>query len=152
MIVLENNYNKIECPNCHSLLGIEDSDWTEGYMGIKICNCPLCGEEIESDEEFVVTPENIKYPTHFFHFGKGEGSAQPINQEEVRNFLRKSIDNIRKGKENYGMHYVGGRSFAFCKRYPGDEEYAIIIAPDYYSVSIPFSKEDYWEGWDDFEE
>lgn len=152
MVVLENNYKKIECSNCHSLLGIEDSDWVEGYMGIKTCNCPVCGEEIEKDEEFVITPENIKYPTHFFHFGGDENAAEPINEEKIRKFLRTAIDCIRKEKDNYGMYYLGGRSFAFCKRYPGDEEYFVAIAPDYYSVGIPFIKEDYWEGWDDFEE
>jgi len=148
MVVLENN-NKITCPYCKSVLEVTQSDITEGYMGTLTVDCPCCGEEIDYGE-VEVTIDNIKFPTHFFYFGKN--NKKQISEKEVREFIQNAVTYFREHKDNYGFYYSGGRHLLIAKRYPGDKEYAIMIANDYYSADIPFEDEDKWEGWNNFDE
>ena len=150
MIILENNYKTVICPNCHSKLGVEKSDIKETTYGALLVKCPCCDELIEYGQ-IDITPDNIKFPLHFYYFGD-DGTTPDIEEKDVRKFLRRAIDSIRIEKENFGFMSLGGRSYMSIKRYPGDEDYEVIIAPNYYHTYIDFTDDDKWEGWDNYDE
>lgn len=147
MVVIENNYDKITCPYCNSVLGVQQKDIVEGYLGILEIECPCCGEMIDYGEK-EITMDNIEFPKHFYYFGN---TPSKVTEKDIKEFIHKAINYFREHKDNYGYYSSMGRHLIVVKRWPGDKCYAIYVAENYWSSEIPFADEDKWEGWDNFD-
>lgn len=159
MKVLVNNYNgepiesientsyprKVVCDRCGSELEYEKEDTRIGYLGVTHLDCPLCGEEIMlegNEQDIFLTKDNIKFPTHFYHFSKETG-AKEIPSYRIEEYIRKGIDFLRENKEEFYWYSGTGDSRIFVFRYDGDEMYDIVVAKDFYETEISFSNKDY---------
>lgn len=165
MKVLKNNYNyvfnteaktpikkvapyprKTTCGYCMSELEYDKSDIHIGEYGIMKFECPVCGEGVfldDHEDNIILTVDNIEFPTHFYHVSKETGAVD-ICERDFKKYLREAIKYLRENKDEYcyGEHITGNLYLHVCKYY-GDEMYDVTISNDFYSMNIPFEKEDY---------
>ena len=166
MKVLENNYKKstdvgdmvkiikpikpyprkITCENCGSILEYMESDLRMGAWGCMYIDCPCCGEGnmlADNENNITLTAENIEFPTHFWHVSANKGAANCCNTEEIRKRLSRAIAYFRENKDDYHWYSESGNLCIHVHRWEGDEIYEIHLSNDYYSMEIPFEREDY---------
>ena len=89
-----------------------------------------------------LTKDNLEFPTHYWHYGNG----CKITEEEINTRVKEMIEDLRVNKHNddYAFLYTAyGDTFMFVKRFPGDEEYYIVVAKGFYDANVPFEVEDY---------
>lgn len=133
---------QIECENCGSSLEIEESDVSEGYMGMFYTVCPVCNKRTYIDElEKELTADNFIFPDNFYHFG-GKHSYN-LNTEDIKEIVKEAITFFRTNPDNFCFVSGFGDTFIAVYNFCGDEEYRVDVAKGYYEVSIPFQKEDY---------
>ena len=133
------------CDHCGSELELEEDDCYIGALGAYHYTCPCCGEEVMLDEPdgIVLTTENIEFPTHFYHYCYESTYPTP---EEIKDNIRGLISYHRNHKDDDDCPYTvcnAGRSLYVVEKALGDKTYYVSVAPNYYSVQIPFTEEDY---------
>lgn len=140
----EYNYPRfITCDNCGSDLEIEYSDTYIGALGCLAVKCPCCSCENTIDDGIKLTKDNLRFPTHYFHFGDGV----KLSNEETDKYVRECIEALRnsKNKDFYATHSGTGDTHVFVFRYDGDEEYLVYVGKGGYETNVPFEDEDYKE-------
>ena len=114
-----------------------------GEYGLPLVDCPLCGfSDIVDDEEYLtLTVDNIQFPVHFHHTCI-ENGATDIYDDEIKKYIANGISNLKFNK-SYDWHTLCGNTFIWIHRWTGDETYEIVVTKDYYTVDIPFDKEEH---------
>ena len=163
MKVLKNNYNynKNEsniistpkpyprihiCEKCKSELEYDKSDLRMGFLGCMHLDCPICGESNMLDEnEFSITltPNNVEFPTHFWHTSKETGAVDCCNNERIKKYVLDGIQYFRNNKDEFAWYAETGNLHIVIYRFTEDEVYNIVVSKDHYSTEIPFETEDY---------
>lgn len=160
MKILKDNYNDkaneeiinpypktCVCWGCESELEYEESDMRMGYLGLYYLDCPLCGYENIFDDDCVeLTKDNVEFPTHFHNFSVKNGAVDTCNNENVKKYISKAIEFLRKNKEEYVWSTNTGNLYVQVRRYDDDEVYEVIVSNDWYETEIPFETKDYTEG------
>lgn len=142
---------KATCEHCGSIIELEsENDFHEGYLGMMYFKCPCCKKEAcvdHPDLDKKVTIDNLNFPDNFWHFDSTDGDGVHVQDKEVTDYIKEAILRLRKNRfdDDYGdTFYTGtGDTFVYVKRYPGDEEYMVVVAQNYYQTEIPFELEDY---------
>lgn len=136
---------KLMCENCRSELEYEETDMRMGEYGCMFVDCPLCGYDnmLEDNEKNItLTIDNIEFPIHFHHTSK-DNAVDRCNLTEVRQDIKRAVEYFRKNKDEYIWYSWSGNLFVMVHRCSGDKEYAITVSGDFYSMNIPFEREDY---------
>lgn len=161
MRVLKNNYNnipdvtnveyepyprKLICECCGSELEYEESDLYMGTYGCMHIDCPCCGEDNMLDpheKNIVLTKDNIEFPTHFHHVCVENGAVECCD-EYFKKYVNKGIKYLRENKDetDWGGH-ITGNFYIHIRKYDGDRMYDVTVSRDFYTMDIPFEKEDY---------
>lgn len=163
MKVLKNNYNnndtqnvmyikyepyprKMTCECCGSELEYEESDLYMGTYGCMHLDCPCCGEDNMLDpheKNIILTKNNIEFPTHFHHVCVENGAVECCD-EYFREYVNKGIEYLRNNKDetDWGGH-ITGNFYIHIRKYDGDRVYDVTVSRDFYTMDIPFEKEDY---------
>lgn len=148
MKIIRDNYNRttnndfparVICEHCNSDLLIDESDVTIGVQGIYHYICPCCQEDntIDEMEGLIITKDNLEFPTHFFHFDYEKTYPTP---EDIKKTIKELI-----GRTDTREHlvYTAGRSLYVVERNDEEDGFMVSVAPNYYSVNIEFTDEDY---------
>ena len=156
MKVLKDNYktttcaepmnHSIVCERCASELEYSDLDIENGAYGCALVKCPLCGYENFLDDEIHdidLTVNNVEFPIHFNHTSTETGAVDCLNNEQIRECIRKAIDYFRKYKDEQYWFTSFGNLHISVSRWDGDESYDVVVTGDYYNTFIPFEDEDY---------
>ena len=136
---------KETCEKCGSVIEIESyDDLHVGALGCYYYDCPVCDKENMADhvDGITLTIDNLEFPVHFYDFKNGK----EVSKDEIKEYIKKGVLKLRKNKaeDDCGMFYTAtGDTFVLVKRYPGDEEYCVMVAKGYYHTNIPFQQEDY---------
>ena len=163
MRVLKDNYNnnnipnprhieyepyprKMTCECCGSELEYEESDLYMGTYGCMHIDCPCCGADNMLDpheKNITLTKDNIRFPLHFHHVCV-ENGAVDCCEEYFPEYINKAIDYFRQNKDEifYGSH-ITGNFYIGVRRWDGDGVYDVTVSKDFYTMDIPFEKEDY---------
>lgn len=134
------------CEHCGSVLEYDESDLYIGAWGCVHLDCPCCGEDNMLDtheKNITLTKDNIQFPIHFHHCCVENGAIDCCNNERVREFINNGINYFRKNKNEYSWNCATGNLCVYISRYDGDEMYDVVVTNNYYSMDIPFEKEDY---------
>lgn len=136
---------KVCCEKCQSELEITEDDTHIGWLGSAYITCPCCDEESAVDEikGITLTELNVTFPTHFIRTNSSLGNVKEIDNSEVEENIRQGIESLRKNKEEHLWYTEYGDLFLMILKYPGDEEYVVMVTKDFYETCIPFQKEDY---------
>lgn len=162
MKVLKDNYNKVNvmketilikpyprtciCDNCYSELEYTEADIRMGAWGYMYLDCPCCGHDniLEDNENNItLTMDNIEFPTHFWHTSIDTGAVDFCNNERVKELIHNGIYYLRRNKDEYCWNSQFGNVYICIHKWDGDENYEIVVSNDFYSMEIPFEKEDY---------
>lgn len=163
MKILKDNYNvttidkaieraklyprKLVCDVCSSELEYEEEDLRMGEYGCMHLDCPLCGEDNMLDpheKNITLTKDNIQFPLHFHHVCEENGAVDCCNQEYFKEYLNKAIAYFRQHKDEYSWGgHITGNLYLCVRRYEGDETYDVTVSRDFYTMDIPFEREDY---------
>ena len=142
---INENNNKMVCEYCTSELEYDESDIEIGEYGCAVITCPLCGRKNFLDDyehDIVLTMHNVEFPVHFHHTSK-ESAIDCLNNEEIKECIRKGINYFRSNKnENYWFIAYGNLHISVT-RWEGNENYDVVVTGDYYNTAIPFEDEDY---------
>ena len=125
---------------------ITEDDTSIGYLGSAYITCPCCSKKSFVDEldGITLTADNIEFPTHFFRASAEFGAAKVGNQD-VEGEIRRGIEYFRKNKDSHCWYTSHGELFLVMFRFPGDEEYWVVVTKDFYDTLIPFENADYDE-------
>ena len=125
---------KIICDECRAELEYEYEDTYEGYAGMRHIKCPECGYEIMSEyfDGVELDSNNVEFPKHFYSF-----NGVDIQNEEIQQWVRKCLQYAEEAEEPYGyfIHAGSGNTTVVLMAY--EDEYDIIVAKNYYELSIP---------------
>ena len=106
MKIIENNYSKFDkelvelkctCPNCQSILEINENDVQYDREDIEhYVVCPCCHMRI-NDEHFdrIVTLDNISYPFDFYQCASSD-TTKKLSDDEINLEIRKCINYLKK--------------------------------------------------------
>lgn len=151
--VIKNNFEKEEektktvttfCNKCDSELEVSEEDTYIGWLGARFATCPCCGSETMVDEMdgITLTKDNLEYPKHFKHTSKYHGCKE-MSTDFILGEIKRAINYFRNNKDEYAVEFGSGDSNIHVYRYPGDEEYHVVVTRDWYETYIPFEAEDY---------
>lgn len=121
---------------------VTEEDAHIGAYGAAYVTCPCCGEDtmVLDLPGITLTRDNIKFPNHFYKFGKGSKSSKTSN--EVKKNIQRAIDILRDSDE-CGYHFSSnGDSTVIVFKMDEDEEYLIFAMNEWYETSISFEKID----------
>ena len=98
----------------------------------------------QEDLAIKITPENIKFPTHFHHISAETGAKDVCNNDFIRGELREAINFFKKNPDecNLGV-WVTGNLFLFVEKSEDEKLYEVTISNDFYTTILPFEAEDY---------
>lgn len=132
------------CESCGSELEYDKSDLIIGEFGCCFLNCPCCNyDNLIENEEFILTKNNIEFPTHFNHCSEENGAVNCCTNEKINECINKAIDYFRNNKDEFAWIYETGNLHMTVFRYNGDGDYYVIVSNDYYNTYIQFEDEDY---------
>ena len=95
-------------------------------------------------DDIALTKDNIEFPIHFLRCNKDMRHVKEVSNEKIIKEIRKGIEYFRKNKDKCYCWYTSyGDLFMILFRYPGDEEYYVVVTKDFYETYIPFESEDY---------
>lgn len=163
MKILKNNYNNIDnynnivtmpnpyprkliCENCQSELEYDKSDLRIGFLGCAHLDCPVCGHENmldDNENSITLTPNNVEFPTHFWHTSKETGAKDCCNNETIKKYIIDGIRYFRNNKDEFAWYAETGNLHIVIYRFTEDKAYNIVVNKDHYSTEIPFETEDY---------
>ena len=132
---------KVECDYCGSTLMVEKEDLTDGEFGAMWYRCPVCKRRCMADEVdgIKLTRDNIIFPKHFSHYIDGVD----ISPDDIKRYIKEGIDFFRENPSSFFYLTGSGNTVVILQNYSGDEEYAVTVSKDYYTMSIPYEDEDY---------
>jgi len=139
----------LNCGNCSSELQIDREDVEEGYLGMAMVRCPVCGAKIFMTDygidelDIEINVDNIKIPQNFYHFSPEE----TFDEEELRKTIKRLIGFLRKNPDHFDAWSSGANYFVHVHNFPGDENYEVTIANGYYNAEIPYEPIDYEIDW-----
>ena len=138
---------KIHCSECGSELEITKDDTHIGWLGAAFINCPCCGQESMVDvmDGITLTIDNIEFPVHFKRTVLGASKIKEVKATEIVKEIKRGVEHFRNSKDHSCWYTSYGDLFLVMFRYPGDEEYWVVVTKDFYEAYIPFEKEDYEE-------
>lgn len=137
MKILQRTYNetkKIDCPYCNSLLEYDKNDIHYGAMGCPYIVCPVCNEEIDElngEEDMIITSDNIIYPQHFYHFGNGV----KISDEEIQKFVKKVYSELENTEEKTDYYLTGTGNTIVIGTKNMENEITIYVCKNYEEFS-----------------
>lgn len=136
---------EIQCEHCKSELEITEEDTHVGALGCMYITCPCCGKEsyVHLLDGIDLTIDNIEFPTHFHRTSSEHGDAKEISAVEIKQDIRRGIEYLRKNQDELDWFTEHGDLYLTVRKYPGDEEYWVVITKDFYHTYISFDKEDY---------
>ena len=156
MKIIKNNYTKevikdvpktlrITCDRCDSELEVTEEDTHIGWLGAAYVTCPCCGEEsmVDELEGLTLTKDNVEFPVHFLRNTKGLRNIVEVNPNRITKEIKEAIKYFRENKDAWNRYTICGDLFVSVYRYPGDEDYHIVISRDFYETHIPFEPQDY---------
>ena len=156
MKIIKNNYTKevikdvpktlrITCDRCDSELEVTEEDTHIGWLGAAYVICPCCGEEVmvEGLDGITLTKDNVEFPVHFLRTTKGLRNVVEVNPNRISKEIKEAIEYFRANKGEWSRYTISGDLFVSVYRYPGDEDYHIVISRDFYETHIPFEPQDY---------
>ena len=126
---------KVICDECRAELEYEYEDTYEGYAGARQIKCPECGYEIISEDfdGVELNSSNVEFPKHFYNFGNGV----EIDNEEIQEWVCQCLKTAEASDEPYGYFVQAGSGNAAVVLMAYEDEYNIIVAKNYYELSIP---------------
>lgn len=140
-------YPRIEiCDECKSELEYDESDIYMGEYGCMYVTCPVCQNHVlleDNEHSVVVTEDNISFPIHFAHSSKETGAYDCCNKENVRKYVKRAIEYLRKHPDSAYWYTSTGNLCLFVQRHDGDDEYFVTVSNDYYDTFIPYTEYDY---------
>lgn len=136
---------KIKCDRCGSELEIVEEDTYIGAYGAAYVICPCCGEDsmVEELDGITLTKDNIDFPIHFHRTNKDLKGVKEISSDKIIKDIKKAIEYFRENKDEWHWYTSIGDTFLSVYRHPGDEDYFIVVAKDFYETNIPFELHDY---------
>lgn len=146
MRIIENANNKkdlkfplvVKCGHCGSKLEVERSDLYEGELKLLFYDCPVCGEKNDcfeaEDLTEDLTVDNMEFPLNF-HCSNG---GVDISNDEIKEYIRKGVKFFRENPNEYEWYTETGNTAIFVQNFPGDENYYVIVAKDYYSAWLNY--------------
>lgn len=137
---------KLICEKCSSELEYEKTDMRMGAWGCMYIDCPLCRYDnmLDNNENNItLTVDNIEFPTHFYHTSVETGAVDCSTNENIKQKIHEAINYFRNYKEEYDWCSQSGNLYIHVHRYEGDEEYAITLSDNFYTMEIPFESQDY---------
>lgn len=136
---------RVNCDDCDSELEITAEDTHIGWLGAAYVTCPCCGEEtmVEEIEGIDLTKDNIEFPIHFHRSHKDLKGVKEASSDEIVKDIKKAIEHFRENKDEWNWYISYGDLFLSVYRYPGDEDYYVMVARDFYETYIPFEPQDY---------
>ena len=136
---------KIHCSECGSELEITKEDTHIGWLGETFINCPCCGQEaiVEELDGIILTVDNVEFPVHFNRTALELGKLKEVSAYEIKKEIKKGVEYFRNNKNEFCWYTSYGALFLVMFRYPGDEEYWIVVTKDFYETYLPFATEDY---------
>lgn len=136
---------KIHCSECGSELEITKDDTHIGWLGAAFINCPCCGQEamVEEMDGVTLNIDNIEFPLHFNRTTLELGKAKEVGASEIKKEIKRGVEHFRNNKDDFCWYTNYGDLFLVMFRYPGDEEYWVIVTKDFYETYIPFEQQDY---------
>ena len=138
---------RIHCSECGSELEITKEDTHIGWLGAAFINCPCCNQEamVYEMDAITLTIDNIEFPAHFHRTALGLGKVKEVSASDIKKEIKRGVKHFRDNKDNFCWYTNYGDLFLVMIRYPGDEEYWVVVTKDFYETNIPFEKEDYEE-------
>ena len=138
MKIIQDNYTKENkesqeyiCEECNSIFEYDDYDIYTNADQIERVDCPCCNHSCII--YIPPTPETIKFPKDFYHFGEKEG-AVILSNEEVTRYIKDSIKWLKENpKEPY--RYMGSGDTFVCV-FNHEDEYYIMVAKNYFDSAI----------------
>ena len=130
-----------ECDYCGSELEVDEKDTYVGYLGAIHYKCPVCGTEnmIDDIDGLTLTKDNVEFPNHFHHFGKGVD----LTSDEIRKYINDAIEYFRENPDSFCYTTGAGNTGILVQNFSGDYEYHVVVTKDFYDVGIPYEHEDY---------
>ena len=121
------------CDMCGAELEFALNDTYISALGARYVKCPVCGEEIMTEEcdGIQLNSSNIEFPKHFF-----EPDGVDIPNSEINNWVRRCLKIAEESDEPYGyfVHTGSGNTMVILMAY--EDEYEIIVTKDYYETSV----------------
>lgn len=135
----------IQCEHCSSELEITEDDTHVGALGNQYITCPCCGNEsiVYELDCINLTIDNIEFPTHFYRTSSEHGNAKEVSAVEIKKEIQRGIEYLRQHTDEDDWFIEYGDLHLTVRKYPGDEEYWVVVAKDFYQTYIPFEKEDF---------
>lgn len=136
-IIEDVKQNIAECDECGTKLGYDDFDVQIGAYGCAYVKCPKCGEPVFLDNaelSLTLTVDNIQFPWHFYKRGK---NAVKKTDEQINKDIKECVRGLEKLEEDYGVFCYTGSGDTMVFAFKHEDEYAIYVAKDYYTSSIP---------------
>lgn len=138
MKVLSNNL--AECHNCGAALQYDDTDTHIGALGALYVTCPICGEEIITDEGIKLTKDSLRFPLHYWHFDSD--NCAKVSDNDIDGIVRDLIENLEHDSESGFAYAQSCNYFVFVHRLDEDREYYIIVCRDHvYETWLPIEEE-----------
>lgn len=122
------------CEECRAELEYAFDDTHEGAYGLRYLICPACGKEVITNLDGTkLNSNNIEFPKHFY---KTSENAVDIRDEEIQKWVRKCLKTAEESDEPYGYFIETGVGNARVILIEYEDEHVIVVAKDYYEVSI----------------
>ena len=129
----EQTLYRVKCDKCAAELEYMIDDTYIGALGARYVKCPVCGEEIMTEECDCIqlNSSNIEFPKHFV-----EPDGVDIPNSEINNWVRRCLKIAEESDEPYGyfVHTGSGNTMVILMAY--EDEYEIIVTKDYYETSV----------------
>ena len=130
---VEQTFYRQYCEECHAELEFAFDDTYEGALGARYLKCPVCGREVITElEGLELTSDNIEFPKHFMSIGK---NAIDVENEEIQQWIRNSLNKFKEGKAQDFSFYGTGNTFMITLEMA--DEYCIYVMKNYWDCCIP---------------
>lgn len=98
---------------------------------------------VDELDGITLTKDNLEFPIHFIRTVKGLRDVVEVSSDKIIEGIKRAITYFRIHKDEACWYTSYGDLFLSVFRYPGDEEYFIMVTKDFYETYIPFENEDY---------
>lgn len=144
MKIIKNNHSKFDkeliefkctCPNCQSILEINENDVQYDKKDMeRYIICPCCHMRI-NDEYFdrTITLDNISYPFDFYQFGICAESKH-LSNEEINKMVKECTDFFKDNPDDDYKYIGAGDTFIIALNL--NEEYYFLVAKNYEEAFI----------------
>lgn len=127
----DQKFYRQKCGSCGCEFEYQKEDIDHGAFGCAYVVCPECSSKgnIEIEDDFELTAENVKFPQHF---------AQPggvkIKEEEINEMIQRVLNGLKNRSEPFLYTARGNTMVLGCAM---EDEYAIYVTDKYWETAIP---------------